>query len=262
MFFLASKALWFLMQPSIACVLLIAAGLGLKWRWAAAVRLAWAGVVVLALLLVSPLGNLLIYPLEARFAATPQPDPQGRYAGILILGGFEETFPSTFRRGLGLGEAAERLTEALRLAHRMPAVRVVFTGGALDGVGQLGVEGVRQYMRDAGIDPERTVIEARSRTTFENARFSAELLHPQPGDTYILVTSAFHMPRSIATFRAAGFDVLPYPVDFRTGGPETLWIPYSNPVDNLQTAEVAVKEWVGLIAYRLTGRTRELWPGP
>ena len=68
-----------------------------------------------------------------------------------------------------------------------------------------------------GLDARRILVETRSRNTYENAVYSKELAQPQPGQIWLLVTSANHMPRAVGCFRAVGFDVIPYPVDYDTG---------------------------------------------
>jgi uncharacterized SAM-binding protein YcdF (DUF218 family) len=76
------------------------------------------------------------------------------------------------------------------------------------------------------------------------------------------VTSAYHMPRAMAAFRAAGFPIEAYPVDWRTGGPIDALKPFPSVGDGLRRTDTAVREWVGLLAYRITGKTAELFPAP
>jgi uncharacterized SAM-binding protein YcdF (DUF218 family) len=92
--------------------------------------------------------------------------------------------------------------------------------------------------------------------------FSRLIANPQPGERWLLLTSAFHMPRAVAVFRAVGFPVEPYPVDWRTTGPADLFRPYPSVSEGLRRTDVAVREWVGLLLYRLTGKTAELFPAP
>ena len=263
MFYLLSKLFWLLLQPTVACQLMIAAGLA-GWPrfrpWGR--RLAITGLALLALLSVSPLGNILIYPLEQRFAGVAKPEATASFAGIIMLGGFEDATVSRQRHALTVSDSAERLFEGLLLARRLPSAKVIFTGGSADPAELGGSQAVGQYLLDSGVTPDRIVLESKSRSTYENALLLKAILQPKPGDRYVLVTSAFHMPRSVGVFRAVGFDVLPDPVDYRTAGIESLWAPYTFPVDGLRNAEYAIKEWVGLLAYRLSGRTKELWPGP
>lgn len=103
-------------------------------------------------------------------------------------------------------------------------------------------------------------MERRSRNTYENAVFTKALVAPKPGERWLLVTSAYHMPRSVGLFRRAGFLVEPYPVDWRIG--ERVFAFENVSADGLFRTDIAVREWLGLLAYRLSGRTGELLPGP
>ena len=106
------------------------------------------------------------------------------------------------------------------------------------------------------------MMERRSRNTLENAEFSKALVAPKAGERWLLVTSAFHMPRSVGLFRKAGFAVEPYPVDWRVGGRGDLFAFSKIAADGLERTDLAVREWIGLIAYRATGKIDELLPGP
>lgn len=266
MFYALSKIAYFLVQPSSMAVLLVAAGLLLqrRRREKAGTRLAISGLVLLVVLGLSPLGNALVLPLEQRFAEAREPVAEDRVSGIVILGGFEDGWVSAGRGGLGLNEAAERLTESIRLARRLPDAKVIFTGGAgsvlfstADAAGAVG-----EFLAAVGIPRERIVLEAKSRNTHENAVFTADIVKPQPGQRWVLVTSAYHMPRSVGIFRKAGFDELPWPVDYRTQGWGDAARPFDSIPDGFKRLDLAAKEWIGLVAYYVTGRSSELWPGP
>jgi uncharacterized SAM-binding protein YcdF (DUF218 family) len=105
-------------------------------------------------------------------------------------------------------------------------------------------------------------LENKSRNTAENAEFSKELARPRPGETWLLVTSAYHMPRSVGLFRKVGFPVVPWPSDYRTSGREGVGFFRDNEVDALQNTTLALREWIGLIAYWLSGRIDSILPGP
>jgi uncharacterized SAM-binding protein YcdF (DUF218 family) len=265
--FTLSKALAFLLQPSSLAALAIGTGLWLSGRGGRprlGARLAWAGLAYYVLGGLSPVGNALILPLEQRFAAVEASRPGERIDGIIILGGFEDGWVSAVRGGLAVNEAAERLTEGLRLALRHPEARVVFTGG----VGSLWSQGedagrdVAQFLRDAGVAEGRIVLEGRSRNTHENARFTAALVRPQPHERWLLVTSAYHMPRAVGLYRKAGFVVTAFPVDYRTRGAEDLSRLFERIPAGLMRTDLAVNEWLGLVVYRLLGRIDEVFPGP
>jgi uncharacterized SAM-binding protein YcdF (DUF218 family) len=169
------------------------------------------------------------------------------------------------RRGqVTLNEAGERLTTMADLARRYPEARIVFTGGGSTILRDELSEAValRRFAGELGTAPERILFETESRTTAENAILTRRLLDPKPGERWLLVTSAFHMPRSMGCFRRAGFNVTAYPVDFRTRGPEDRWKPFSFVSEGLRRLDLATKEWAGLVGYRLAGHIGELFPAP
>ena len=113
-----------------------------------------------------------------------------------------------------------------------------------------------------GVASDRLVLENQSRNTHENAVFTRDLLQPESTQSWLLITSAFHMPRSVSLFRRAGFTVVPWPVDYRTTGDERPGFAQDNAIDSLTNTTIAIREWVGLVAYRVTGRTDSVFPAP
>jgi uncharacterized SAM-binding protein YcdF (DUF218 family) len=264
MFFVLAKILWFLLQPSsfmLGCVIAGAALLRTKW-WRLARGLLWGGIAALLIGGLSPLGDLLIRPLEDRFARTEIDG--GGITGIIVLGGAEDPRAVDTPQLASLNEAGERYTEAVALARRLPQARVVITGGSgllvMTGPQEADVAG--RLFEALGVAKERLTLESKSRDTHENALFTARLLSPKPGERWLLVTSAWHMPRAMATFRQAGFAVEPWPVDYRTArGLDALRLQSSIP-EGLRRLDFIAKEYIGLVAYYLAGRTNSLWPGP
>jgi uncharacterized SAM-binding protein YcdF (DUF218 family) len=266
MLFYAAKVLGFFAQISNLCVAVGLHGLVMQRGRLAPCgqRLVALTLALFALFGLSPLANLMILPLEQRFpvsdlAAAPP-------TGFVILGGALETRISAARGEASLNEAAERLTIVAELARRFPRARIVFAGGVADLLQPRSdvTEAVvaRRLLESFGIPAERIAYEDQSRDTFENAVFTRNLVKPQPGETWVLVTSAHHMPRAIASFRAAGFPVTAYPVDFRTAGWSDALVPFHSASEGLRRADVALREWIGLVAYRLEGRTASVFPGP
>jgi uncharacterized SAM-binding protein YcdF (DUF218 family) len=267
MFFYVSKLIWAALQPSSLIALFILAGLVtmiLRPTWRVGRRLAFGGVLVFFIAGLSPLANLLILPLEQRY---PPPDlaaVEPSVRTIIVLGGAEDGRISHARSQLTLNERGERITAAIGLARRMPRADLLVSAGAA-GVLQserAGGEAIVAFWRDAGIAPDRIRVEEESLTTYENATVAKRLLRPQAGERFLLVTSAFHMPRSVAAFRHAGFDVVPYPVDFRTAGWSDLSRFMSSPATGLRRLDEAAREWTGLLGYRLLGRSGSLFPSP
>lgn len=266
MFFVASKILLFLLQPSSLLWLTLAMGVVLSRRSAAdraGRRLMLAGVAGLLVCGISPLVNLLVLPLENRFPALLPEQIEGPVAGIIVLGGGEEGFISEGRPGLALNEAGDRITEAARLAVRFPQTKLVLTGGSGRLIGdESAMPHLAELLVDLGIARERLIVETASRTTYENAALSLPLMAPRPGERWVLVTSAYHMPRSVGSFRSVGLDVIAYPVDFRTRGAGDMTRMFLSIPAGLLRLDLAAKEWIGLIAYRLSGRSGALFPAP
>jgi uncharacterized SAM-binding protein YcdF (DUF218 family) len=221
-----------------------------------------ASIVLLAVAGLSPLGNALIIPLEDRFP--PWDASRGPPDGIVVLGGAIDEIVSQVRTDSELNEAAERMTAAVALARRYPQARIVFTGGSGRLVPDASSEAdvAVRLLESLGVTADRIIAEDRSRTTAENAIFTKALVNPKPTERWLLVTSAHHMPRAIGAFRQIDFNVEAYPVDWRTRGPVDFVRPFSSLGDGLRRTDTATREWVGLIAYRLTGRSAELFPGP
>src|SRR5260221_1354410 len=222
LFFVLSKTLGIMLLPTN---FLIGVGLVgvilLATRFARLGRnLAVASVVLLAICGFSPLGNLMLYPLEQRFP--PWDTARGAPDGIIVLGASIEAELSAAHGTPVVQSAADRIIAAAALAHRYPNARIVFSGGSANLISNDAREAdyAGAIFESLGIAKSRLIMERRSRNTQENAEFSKTLVAPKDGERWLLVTSAFHMPRSIGLFRKAGFAVEPYPVDWRVGGRE------------------------------------------
>jgi uncharacterized SAM-binding protein YcdF (DUF218 family) len=260
--FIASKALWMVLAPNTLALLLALLGLLLVWRgrrsgrWPLLLGLGWY-----ALVFATPIAAWLTVPLETRFAR-PAALP-GPVTGIVVLGGAVDQ-ELTQRHGIpALNGAAERMTEAVALARRHPEARLLFTGGSASLVpgGPTEADTARMLFTDLGLPGRQLVFESESRNTHENAVLSHRLAQPKPGETWLLVTSASHMPRSMGVFRQAGWTITPWPVNYTTMG--RYGLDYFGPFPTrLNQAEWALREYVGLVAYRLMGRTDSLFPGP
>jgi uncharacterized SAM-binding protein YcdF (DUF218 family) len=265
LFFALSKTLGVVMLPSNFLI-----GLGLFGALLSVTRFVRVGrrlmvlsIVLLALCGLSPLGNLLLFPLESRFPACDA--ARGAPDGIVVLGGPIDADLSVSHDAPVIRSAADRIVGAAGLARRYPNARIVFTGGSPNLFSNDAREADYAILvfESLGIDKSRLIMERRSRNTLENALFSKELAAPKPGERWLLVTSAYHMPRSVGLFRHAGFAVEPCPVDWRVGKtwPEALFF---SPVvgDGVLRTDTAVREWMGLLAYWITGKTGAFFPGP
>jgi uncharacterized SAM-binding protein YcdF (DUF218 family) len=263
MFFELSKVLWIALNPASILVALIAAGALLSWTRfrRAGATLVTLGAALAVAIAVVPLGIVLLRDLENRFPTVREPPP--RVDGVIVLGGMIDQFVTEARGQLALGGAVERLVAFAELARKYPEAKLIFSGGS----GRLGrpdtteAAALQPYVASLGLDPKRVRFEGESRNTHENALYARRLAEPKPDETWVLITSAAHMPRAVGCFRKAGWRIVPYPVDFATTGRETL-APTFDFLGGIGALTQAFHHWTGLIFYRLTGRTDALFPGP
>jgi uncharacterized SAM-binding protein YcdF (DUF218 family) len=261
-FFVLSKILGFFALPSNFLVFLGLFGLALEGtRLARTGRLiAAAAIILFAIAGIGPLGKALIKPLEDRFP--PWDAGRGPPAGIVVLGGaIDPDFAALHMPDLN--DAAERVAVVPALAKAYPNARIIYSGGNPRIGSSLGSEA--QYaaplLESFGIPKDRLTLEERSRNTEENAIYAKELAAPRPGERWLLVTSANHMPRAMGAFRKAGFEIDAYPVDYRAPGRLHL-LSFDQASSGLSRTDTAAHEWVGLLVYWVLGKSSALFPGP
>ncbi|TRL40513.1 YdcF family protein [Rhizobium straminoryzae] len=259
MFYL-SKIFWLLAQPLSLAFLLTAAGLLTALAGARRLGLLFSclSALVLFLTLYTTAGALLLQALEAR-VPKPSTDPTS-IACMIVLGGAIENDVVASRGGVELNAAADRYTEALRLALSHPQAKILVSGGdgSISGrfPGEAGL--AEQFFAALGVPPQRLIKDNTSRNTWENMLNTKALLAANGLTDCLLITSGFHMPRALALFQKAGIAVVPYPVDFRSRGNERLGFDFTQPSLNAQNTATAVREWLGLLGYYLAGRID--WP--
>jgi len=262
MFHAISRGAASVLAPGNALVLLIIAGLLISQAKRGKVlgrRMIVAGVAALCFVAVVPLGDWLLTPLETRFAPF-RPDG-APVAGIIVLGGSVSEPDAPWFPRPQPDEAADRMFVAAELARAFPQAPVIVSGGPVDPVTHASeADVVARYLMRMGVGPERLLRERRSRDTFENAQFTALLVRPQATQRWLLVTSAFHMPRAMGCFRHAGFNVTAAPADWR--GNRKVFRRSWSASGNLSKLDLAAKEYIGLAVYKLRGRTAVLLPRP
>jgi uncharacterized SAM-binding protein YcdF (DUF218 family) len=247
-------------NPGSLLLALLILSLPLSW-WRRSRRFG-VGLGLLALAVILPLGvpdirDRLGAPLEDRYPIPVLPD---RVDGLIVLGGAERPRAMALRGIPELNASADRLVAFVALARQYPQAKLVFTGGSatphpLGAVTEADV--AQAVFARFGLDPARVTYERTSGNTAENARNSRALVQPQPGEAWLLITSARHMPRAVSSFATQGWSVLPYPVDFRTGQSEP-WI--FSPLEGVLALNSYGREWLGLIGYRAMGYTAEILP--
>lgn len=261
-FFVFSKLFWIVISPTNLIILAFILGtLLLIFKADKLARFILLPTALLAgLVLVYPIGDYIIQPLEKRFAKPTEWPPH--IDGIIVLGGGEDLKRSVSWKIAELGQGGDRYLAAKALADRYPNAKVIFTGGSglflnatSDSEGMIA----RTIFEQLDIDPSRYILETQSRNTYENFLNTTPLL--DPNGQYMLVTSANHMPRSIGIARRFELNITPYPVDFRSNQGEMRYANFSFS-ENIETLEKGVKEWLGLVAYYLSGKSETLYPAP
>jgi uncharacterized SAM-binding protein YcdF (DUF218 family) len=256
-------ALWSLFSPSQVLVLLPVLGAVLlaAGRPRAGRVLCILGGAALLAFGVLPLSHPLVSLLEERF---PAPVLPARLDGIVLLAGAERPLATQVSGEPQLNRHGSRYATALGLAHRHPGARLVFVGGPFrDPVsGRLDQSGVaQQLLAGSGFDPRRVTFETRATDTCDSAANARSRVGPAPGEAWVLVTSAVHLPRSVACFRAAGWQVIAQGAD-RQVVPGDWDVGTFRVAENLALLDLALHEWLGLAYYRASGRIREIFPGP
>ena len=260
-FFYLSKLVWMVTTPDNLLLILLLIVLTLLWRGKNRLAKRILGFVVGILLIVAlfPVGEWLLYPLEIRF-------PKNlvlplKVDGIIVLGGTEDAILSTQWNQVELGDATERLLTFQALARRYPNAKLVFTGGSGSMLhqGEKGADVAKMVFEQLGMNLSPITFESESRNTYENALFSKALVKPLSGENWILITSAFHMPRSVGIFCRAGWPMIPYPVDHYTWRGNLFRVDL-NLADHLRILSMGIKEWLGLITYYVAGKTATFFP--
>lgn len=260
MYFALSKTLGFLAIPTNLIVCLALAGLVLLvFRRPSGKIISIAALAAFVVAALSPLGNMLLTPLEQRFPGMKFPEQ--KIDGIIILGGSYDHVRG-YLGTISFGENTGPMVAVADLARRYPQAKVVFSGGSAVTQSYVPAEAIaaKQLFVSFGIDAGRILIEDRSRNTEENARLTALLVKPDAASQWLLVTNAFHMPRAMGAFRKAGFSVTAFPVGWRTHGWRDFFWPAPSATENLRRVDVAMREWAGLIVYRLLGYSAVWFP--
>ena len=257
------KVFWLVVNPANVLTALLVLGVLLlftRWRRTGRFFVLLSALLALFIAYAQP-GEWLMAPLEERFAA-PARLPE-KVAGIIVLGGAIDTRQSNRFGQVALNGRAERITGFVDLARRYPEAKLVYSGGAglITEEQKSEAEHAKPLLLTLGVPEARLILETKSRDTHENALMSREIVKPAPGEVWILVTSANHMPRAMGTFRKLGWNVIPYPVDFRRlgEGDEAFG---RNLGRGLNLLTVALREWLSLAHYYFAGRIERLLPAP
>ena len=262
-FWIISKIFWRFASPNTSIFLILLTGVGLLFlgREKLGKTLILATTALIFFISVLPVYNLLLLPLENRFPI-PEPLPK-KVDGVIVLGGAEIPKLTQIRGQVSLTDSVERLTTFVSLTYRYSDAKFVYAGGqgAITAQEYKSATTARLFFEQMGLDTSRVIFDSQSRNTQENVENALQLAHPVKGEKWVLITSAWHMPRSVGIFRKLNWQVIPYPVDFKTTGKLEMSIGIPN-FSAIASVSNVVYEWIGLFYYWLMGRTSELFPGP
>ncbi len=202
-----------------------------------------------------PLGDALLRPLETRFA---RPAALNDVAGFILLGGPEKRRLSDEWGVAATGDSAERILDAIKLAREFPEAKILVTSGVNTVSGQnvdgaKGADILAQILIEQGIAPARLVIEPNARNTADNAQMAKDALSGAPVGNWVLITSAYHMPRAMRSFENAGWEgLIAWPTDYRS-------LPFWQNIrwdflGHVFLLDLALHDWVGIWSYRIMGR--------
>jgi uncharacterized SAM-binding protein YcdF (DUF218 family) len=251
LFFSLSKLLDLLLSPlTWALVLLLFA---VPWtrrrarRWRRSRALALAAFGILLVFSIEPVANTILYSMEHDAPSTYRADVT--YDVIVLLGGVTDEDVTNENAQPAYNENVERVLMTHRLLRDGKARFVVPSGGSGEGA-LLG-----EQLRDWGIEPERIVVEGKARNTRENAVYAAEIVRERGWKKVLLVTSAFHMKRSVECFDAVGLEFDTLAVDYRaTRRPRTWLQPRTH---FLAVSSAMIRERFGRFIYRFQGYSKE-----
>lgn len=265
--FVLSKLLWFFMRADTLVIMALALSLFLLRDSTSSKlkKLGWRTLATvfsfLMLLSYTSLANLVILPLEQRFPAPSLESLPNSVHGVIVLGGGIQPEMSEKRSRLELNSSGDRVAYLPLFARKYPEAKIVYSTGSGFVTKQAYPEApmAQRWMQDLGTAQGRVIYESTSRNTYENVVESKKIVQPQANETWLLVTSAFHMPRAVGVFQKQGWSVIPFPVDFRTI-PRQGFFSSNGLFQHGETLSLATKEWLGLFAYRIFGRTDSMFP--
>ncbi len=261
LFFYISKIIWLFISPDSLLLILIIVTLIFSYTGKEKTAKTLLAITSGFLIVIAffPVGEWLLFPLESHFQTNPLlPE---KVDGIIVLSGAENAELSHLWGQVELGGAAERDVMFLALARQYPDAKLAFTGGTGSLLKQeyKAADIAEKLFGNLGFDTNRIIFERESRNTYENVIYSKKIIKPEKNKNWILITTGWHMPRSVGIFCKADWPVIPYPVDHQTKKGNLFRFNFDL-ANNLSALKTAIKEWLGLFAYYLSDKTTSILP--
>ncbi len=201
-----------------------------------------------------PTGTLMLYSLESKYMY--QINEFDNVDGILVLSGMENIRMTEEYGQFYLGGSESRIIESIRLQKKYPNARLIFSGGSGDHFSNNITSLIsKQFYNEFSIEPEKIIFESQSTNTYENIINSKKLTKPTINEKWILITSAFHMHRSIDTAAKSKWELTPYPVDFKLSKDLLSEIIKFDILNNIENFQIASHEMLGIMVYKIMGRS-------
>jgi len=261
LFFISSKVLWLSFRPDIIILFFLVLVWFFLWKksYKKARQLLVGTLLSMLIIAIIPIGSMLLHPLESQFETNPKLPTV--IDGVIVLSGAIGAEHSRAWDQVEVGSAADRLIMFMKLAREYPSAQLIFSGGSGSLFNQKDKDAdiAKRFFREQGLDISRIVFERESRNTFESALFSYRIIEPNIDENWILITTAWHMPRAVGSFCKIGWPVIPYPVDHKTYPNQKLSLGF-NLNAGFETITRALKAWIGMIAYYVAGKSDKLLP--
>jgi len=262
-----SRMSWLFLQPSnLLVILLLISVLGVFFinpnhkRYRTFVKLNIFVVVIMSAISFTNLASWIMWPLEARFSEYKELSLDENYSGIIVLAGSERTIISSYVNQATFSNAGERIYQTVAVAKKISGLPIIHTGGIKRGPNEISENEVAEkFFIDNGLDLTRVRFEGNSYNTYTNAIESKKLFKSDENQKWLLITSAYHMPRAVGTFQKADIKIHPYPVDYRTPLKYYSFFRFSMS-ENFRIFDLAIHEYLGLIAYYITDRSISIFP--
>ena len=262
-----SRSVWVLIQPGNFLFLILLLGLFLsKYQQKLQSNknlgnyLVIISVTIMSFIGFTNFSSWVLWPLESRMDIFRNQTELGPYSGIIVLGGAESfTISKTLNQNT-FNSSSERLIQTAALALKYPNLPIIYSGGYPPDPKEFKEHVVAKvFFKNAGIDLSKIRFDKNSYNTHSNAIESRALIKESERENWLLVTSAFHMPRSVGTFQRAGINVQPYPVDYRTNLKYDGFFKLQFS-ENFKRFDMAIHEYIGLFAYFITDRSNKIFP--
>lgn len=246
---LSKNSLQYMYPSGLGLWLAMLTGL-IVYRKNAALGFLFVSVVIFWIFTTPIVSSNMLASLEQQYLPVPV-DESPQADAIVVLGG-SVAAPESPRLEVELTDSSDRILHAARLYRAGKAPIVIATGGASDSSPEAFA--MKALLKEWGVPGKNIVIETESLNTFQNSVNTKPLIDKRGVKRVLLVTSAIHMPRALATFQTFGINVIPSPTDYIEEDRKNYEIiDFLPDLDSLGKTSLVIKEYLGMMVYRWRG---------